>query len=133
MTRTAPPKLIAFGLAVLGIVAATTTNADQPPLKDEDRPWYLRTPVRPQVPPVKDGDWAKNPIDSFILAKQESAGLVPSQPADKLTLIRRVTFDLTGLPPTPEEVQAFLKDESPSAYELLVDRLLASPRYGERW
>ena len=75
----------------------------------------------------------KNPIDAFILAKLEEKGLAPSKPADRRTLIRRVSFDLIGLPPTPEEVEAFVADPSPDAYEKLVDRLLASPHYGERW
>jgi hypothetical protein len=77
--------------------------------------------------------WPKNPIDAFILSRLERVGLQPAPPADRLTLVRRVTFDLTGLPPTPEEVSAFLHDARPDAYERLVDRLLASPHYGERW
>ena len=82
---------------------------------------------------MKNAAWVKNPIDAFILAKLEEKGLAPSRPADRRTLIRRVSFDLIGLPPTPEEVEAFAGDPDPSAYEKLVDRLLASPRYGERW
>jgi mono/diheme cytochrome c family protein len=78
-------------------------------------------------------DWSRNPIDAFILSTLLKRGLAPAPEADKPTLIRRVTFDLTGLPPTPEEVDAFLADQSPNAYERLVDRLMASPRYGERW
>ena len=84
-------------------------------------------------PVGQDPDWVKNPIDAFVLAKLEEKGLAPSPPADRRTLIRRVSFDLIGLPPTPEEVEAFVADPSPDAYEKLVDRLLASPRYGERW
>src|SRR5262249_52543801 len=76
--------------------------------------------------------WVRNPIDALILAKLRENGLSPSPQADKFTLIRRVTLDLTGLPPTPEEVDAFLKDDAPEAYEKVVDRLLASPRFGER-
>src|SRR5262249_55395676 len=75
----------------------------------------------------------RNPVDRFILARLEAKGLAPSPPADKRTLIRRATFDLTGLPPTPEEVSAFASDPSPGAYQRLIERLLASPRYGERW
>jgi len=75
----------------------------------------------------------RTPIDAFILAKLEEKKLTPNSPADKITLIRRVTLDLIGLPPTPDEVQAFLNDTSPQAYEKLIDRLLASPHYGERW
>ena len=83
-------------------------------------------------PPAR-ADWAANTIDQFILDGLQKRGLSPNQPADKRTLLRRVTFDLTGLPPTPEEVEAFLADRSPLAYERVVDRLLASPRFGERW
>ena len=88
---------------------------------------------RQAVPAVKDARWAKTPIDRFILAKLEAQGIPPAPAADRRTLIRRATFDLTGLPPTPEEIDAFEKDKSSSAYEKVVDRLLASPRYGERW
>jgi hypothetical protein len=95
--------------------------------------WAFLPPRRPDLPHVKDADWARSPIDAFVLARLEKAGLRPAPPADKLTLLRRVTFDLTGLPPTPREVDAFLADTSPDAYEKVVDRLLASPHYGERW
>jgi Protein of unknown function (DUF1553)/Protein of unknown function (DUF1549)/Planctomycete cytochrome C/F5/8 type C domain len=95
--------------------------------------WSLRPLARPAVPAVKNGAWVRTPIDAFLLAVMEQKGLHPSPPADKPTLLRRVTFDLTGLPPTPQEIDAFLKDASPDAYEQVVDRLLASPRYGERW
>jgi hypothetical protein len=94
--------------------------------------WAYETPVRPPLPPVKNGAWARNAIDFFILARLEKEGLAPSREAARETLIRRVTLDLTGLPPTPAEVDAFLADTSPDAYEKLVDRLLASARYGER-
>ncbi|HYT91262.1 MAG TPA: DUF1549 domain-containing protein, partial [Gemmataceae bacterium] len=94
--------------------------------------WSLLPPRRPELPPVKDTHWPRNPIDHFILARLEREGLRPSPEADRVTLIRRVTLDLTGLPPTPAEVDAFLADTSPNAYEKVVDRLLASPRYGER-
>ena len=96
-------------------------------------PWAL-TPVRRPVPPAaRDTAWVANPIDAFILAKLEAKGLHPAPPADRRTLIRRVAFDLTGLPPTPAEIQAFLADKSANAYEKLIDRLLASPHYGEHW
>ena len=95
--------------------------------------WSYQPVKMPAVPTVKDPSWVKNPIDAFVLAKLEEKGLAPSKPADRRTLIRRVSFDLIGLPPTPEEVEAFLNDPSPDAYEKVVDRLLASPRYGERW
>jgi hypothetical protein len=94
--------------------------------------WAYIPPKRPDLPEVKNTAWTHNPIDNFILARLESEGLTPSPEADKVTLIRRVTFDLTGLPPTPAEVDEFLRDKSPSAYEKVVDRLLASPQYGER-
>ncbi len=95
--------------------------------------WAWKPPVRSSVPTVKDQAWVKNPIDAFILAKLEEAGLKPAAPASREQLIRRVTFDLIGLPPTPEEIDAFVKDDSPDAWEKLIDRLLASPHYGERW
>ena len=95
--------------------------------------WAYVKPVRPAVPVVKDAAWCRNPIDNFVLAKLESEGLKPSAEAGKRTLIRRVYLDLIGLPPTPEEVDAFLTDTSADAYEKVVDRLQASPRYGERW
>ena len=87
----------------------------------------------PALPAVKNAAWCKTPVDRFILAKLEAKGLQPAPPADRRTLIRRVTYDLLGLPPTPAEVRAFEADQSPDAYEKLVDRLLASPRYGEKW
>src|SRR5579871_3179785 len=93
--------------------------------------WAFVRPVRPPLPKVRLKSWPRNGIDAFILAKLEEEGLQPSPPADRATLIRRVSLDLTGLPPTPQEVDAFLRDKSPNAYEKVVDRLLASPRYGE--
>jgi hypothetical protein len=94
--------------------------------------WAFVPPKRPTEPAVKLKSWPANPIDRFILAQLEKEGLKPSPAADRRTLIRRVTFDLTGLPPTPAEVQAFLNDTKPGAYERVVDRLLASTHYGER-
>ena len=75
----------------------------------------------------------KTPVDAFVLARLEKEGLMPAKPADRATLLRRVTFDLTGLPPSPEEIDAFVNDPSPNAYAKVVERLLASPHYGERW
>jgi len=95
--------------------------------------WAFSPPQHSPVPNVKNATWARNPLDAFILTKLEEKGLQPSPAADKRTLIRRATFDLTGLPPSPAEVQAFLDDNSPDAYPKLVERLLASPQYGERW
>lgn len=94
--------------------------------------WSFITPVRPALPAVSAEAWARNPIDRFVMARLDREGLKPSPEATKDRLIRRVTLDLTGLPPTPQEVDAFIVDRSPDAYEKLVDRLLASPRYGER-
>src|SRR5262245_13653283 len=106
-----PPKLEAY---------------TEPDLSAEDRAfWSFKPPVRPAVPAVKDAARVRNPIDAFVLGKLEAKGIKPDVEADKRTLIRRVTFDLTGLPPTPAEVDAFLKDSSPDAYEKVVDRLLA--------
>jgi len=103
---------------------------------DEGAPWgkhwAYEAPVRPEPPTVKKANWAKNSIDHFILARLEQEKLAPSPEASKTILIRRVSLDLTGLPPTPAEVEAFLADTSPQAYEKVVDRLLESPRYGER-
>jgi mono/diheme cytochrome c family protein len=94
--------------------------------------WAYEAPRRWPLPPVKDSEWPLNEIDSFILARLEEEGLSPSPEADRVTLARRLHFDLTGLPPSPEDVAAFAADESPGAYERLADRLLASPALGER-
>ena len=96
-----------------------------------ERHWAFIPPERPETPAVRDTRWPENPIDHFVLQRLEASGLAPSPRADRATLIRRVTLDLTGLPPTPGEVTAFERDESPEAYDTVVDRLLASPRYGE--
>jgi hypothetical protein len=95
--------------------------------------WSLQPVRRPPLPATCQTDWCRNPIDHFILARLEGHGLKSAPAADRRTLIRRLSFDLLGLPPTPEEVEAFVRDGSPRAYERLVDRLLASPHYGERW
>jgi hypothetical protein len=95
--------------------------------------WALQKVTRPALPAVHNPGWVRNPIDAFVVSQLEAKGLTPSPPADRVTLIRRVSLDLIGLPPTPEEVEAFLSDRSPNAYENVVDRLLASPNYGERW
>ncbi len=94
--------------------------------------WAYETPERPQLPAVQNAAWCRNPVDRFIMARLEKEGLTPAPEATRATLIRRVTLDLTGLPPTPNEVDDFLADHSPSAYERLVSRLLASSRFGER-
>ena len=95
--------------------------------------WAFQPIAKPAPPAVKDSAWPRNAIDRFILAKLEEKSLRPGKSADKRTLIRRATYDLTGLPPTPEEVGAFVADESSEAFRKVVDRLLSSPRYGERW
>jgi mono/diheme cytochrome c family protein len=95
--------------------------------------WAFQPVQKPPLPAVKNAEWARTPLDRFILARLEAQGLAPSPPADKRTLLRRVTFDLTGLPPTPEEVAAFEADSSPEAFARVVDRLLASPQYGACW
>ena len=95
--------------------------------------WSFIPPKRPELPTgLKDAKWVRNPIDAFVLQRLEREGLKPSPEADRATLLRRVSLDLTGLPPTPAELDAFLADTSPNAYEKVVDRLLRSPRYGER-
>ena len=111
--------------------AGTITD---PLVRDEDRQfWAFQKPQPVTVPPVRGADRVRSPIDSFVLHKLEEKGLTLSPAANRLTLIRRATFDLTGLPPAPAEVEAFVADESPRAYDDLIDRLLASNRYGERW
>ena len=95
--------------------------------------WSFRPVAKPPLPPVKNAAWCVSPIDRFVLSKLESKGLKPAPAADRRSLIRRVSFDLVGLPPTPEEVETFVNDQSPNAWEKLIDRLLASPHYGERW
>lgn len=95
--------------------------------------WAFKTPQRPALPNVSDKKWPSTPIDNFVLAKLDAEKLKPSPEADKITLLRRLSLDLIGLPPTPEEVDAFLTDKSPNAYAKQVERLLASPHYGEKW
>jgi len=95
--------------------------------------WAFVAPVRPRAPNIKQAKWVSNPIDAFILERLETEKLAPSPEADRTTLLRRLSLDLIGLPPTPEEIDAFLNDHSPRAFEKQVDRLLASPHYGERW
>jgi mono/diheme cytochrome c family protein len=106
-------------------VAKSTTPASQH--------WSFRPISRPAEPAVKNPAWVRNPIDRFVLARLEKENIAPSPEADRVTLLRRVSLDLTGLPPTPQEVEDFLNDKRPDAYERVVDRLLASPHYGERW
>src|SRR5580698_9124630 len=95
--------------------------------------WSLQPVKKSPVPMVRDQAWVKTPIDAFVLAKLEEDGLKPNPAADRITLLRRATIDMTGLPPTQQEIDQFLNDKSPNAWEKVVDRLLASPAYGERW
>ena len=103
------------------------------PAADPRDHWAFQPVQRPNLPAIAHGDWVRNPIDAFVVAEYERRGLRPRPEADRHVLLRRVYLDLTGLPPTREELQAFLADESPLAYENVVEQLLASPRYGERW
>ncbi|MEO7653161.1 MAG: DUF1549 domain-containing protein, partial [Bryobacteraceae bacterium] len=108
--------------------------AARPVITAEQRAFWSFQPVRrPDVPRTRNRKWAKTGIDRFLLARLEAEGLAPANAANKYTLIRRVTFDLTGLPPTPDEVSAFIADQSANAFAKIVERLLASPHYGERW
>jgi mono/diheme cytochrome c family protein len=115
-------------------VASTAPKSKEYTITPAQRAYWAFQPVRrPEPPKVKELSWIKTPTDNFILTKLEEQGLAPVRSADKRTLIRRASYDLTGLPPTPEEVEAFIQDSSPRAFAKVVDRLLASPRYGERW
>ena len=115
------------------LVAGKSTR-DRSKVTDDDRKfWSFQPLAKPELPTVKSEDWCRTPIDPFILAKIEKKGIAPSPAADKVTLIRRAYFDLIGLPPTPEQVEKFVNDTAPNAFEKVVDELLASPHYGERW
>jgi cytochrome c553 len=117
--------------AASGAVAGSPSAFD---LGERKRTHWAWKPIRPQTPPsVRDANWPRDPLDRFILAKLDDKGLSPAKPADKRTLLRRLYFDLIGLPPTPEEVETFLHDTSSDAVEKVVDRLLSSPHFGERW
>jgi hypothetical protein len=133
-------------LLLLSVLArrATAINDPKPPTsspahtdaydwKKWSQFWSFQPVRKPPLPTVKNTAWPRNPIDLFVLSKLEQNNLAPAPEADRVTLIRRLTFDLLGLPPTPEEIRAFVADTSPDAYEKLVDRLLASPHYGEKW
>jgi hypothetical protein len=116
------------------LIAEESVSVEEPPISATDRGhWAFRPIVRPELPRGGRMDEARHPIDRFVLAQIEARSLAPLPEANRNTLIRRLTFDLTGLPPAIEEVNRFVENDSPDAYEALVDRLLASPRYGERW
>src|SRR4029077_2687067 len=129
VTRHLTATLVGLALTA-GIVYTAETDAVTPAPRSF---WSLQPGKKSPVPAVKNKQWVKTPIDSFVLAKLEEASLQPNPPADRLTLLRRATIDMTGLPPTQEEIQQFLSDKSPNAWEKVVERLLASPAYGERW
>jgi hypothetical protein len=114
--------------------ASWTKRAAKKEFSEEEKNFWAYLPVsRPVAPKVRDAAWVKSPIDAFILRELEEKGLNPAPPADRLTLLRRATYDLTGLPPTEAEIRDFLSDDSAAAFDKVVDRLLASPRYGEKW
>jgi hypothetical protein len=127
------PVAAAAALALSLSFAVAAAAISKPFSAQQKRWWAFQKVVKPPVPEVSQKDWVATPVDAFVLAKLEEKGIKPNPPADKITLLRRVSLDLTGLPPTPEETQAFLSDNSSDAWAKVVDRLLASPRYGERW
>jgi hypothetical protein len=134
MSPTPVASRLWLALCVLLTSAWTAGAADDYVIPADKRDhWAWKRPTRPSLPAVKNQAWSTNPIDAFVLAKLEAAGLTPAPAATREHLIRRVTFDLTGLPPTPAEIDAFVTDPAPNAYENVIDRLLASPHYGERW
>ena len=131
-------KIGLFVLFALLVVANITLGQEKAPSEPELTPadkshWAFQSPKNSPLPTVKNSTWVNNPIDLFILEKLEAKRLAPSQPASKEHLIRRATLDLIGLPPTIKEINAFQNDQNPNAYESLIDRLLSSPHYGERW
>src|SRR5580765_1005210 len=128
----APCCLALIGAAAPG-TAAPSDSAEVAFTPKERAHWAFQKMAHPKPPKVQQTDWVRNSIDAFVLAGLEAKGLRPAPPADKITWIRRATFDLIGLPPTLEEVDAFLADNSSKAFEKVVERLLGSPRYGERW
>src|SRR5678815_1918144 len=123
------------------VLGAQTVNAplkepsSLPPPAQNSRTDHcsFKPPQRPPVPEVKDRKWVRNALDAFVLTRLEKDGIQPSREADRIALIRRLSLDLTGLPPAPAEVEVFVNDQGEHAYELLVDRLLASAHFGEQW
>src|SRR5262245_42442416 len=121
-------------LAVLALACGVWAASDNLPVTAEEiNHWAYQKVEKPKIPAVGNRAWVKTPVDAFVLAKLEGQGIKPAPAADKITLLRRATFDLTGSPPTPEEINSFLADNSPGAFEKVVDRLLDSPHYGEKW
>ncbi|MCZ2340307.1 MAG: PSD1 and planctomycete cytochrome C domain-containing protein [Bacteroidales bacterium] len=113
--------------------ADTGKRVERPPVGPDKNYWAYQPVQRPALPAVRDVAWVKTPVDAFLRAKQEAAGIRPVAPATKAVLCRRAYYDLTGLPPTPEQIDAFVADPAPDAYARLIDTLLASPQYGEKW
>ncbi len=131
MTHT---KLIKFGILSFALISIGWAVADEPKFKPSHlKHWAYKQFVKPAVPTVANKAWVKTEVDAFILRDLEKNQIAPAKAADKITLLRRATFDLTGLPPTPEETKNFLADNSAKAYEKVIDRLLASSAYGEKW
>jgi mono/diheme cytochrome c family protein len=127
-------RWIAGGAPEVAVEPDVATASDDPLVTDQDREfWAFQPPRRVAVPPVSDAAQIRNPIDAFVLDKLTANGLTLSSDASRATLLRRASLDLTGVPPDPDEVEAFLADQAPDAYEKMIDRLLDSPRYGERW
>lgn len=124
---------LAVELALTAACGAAEFPPEEPIVELDRRHWSFEPLIRPAVPGASKHGWCRTPVDRFILARLEREGLQPLPQADRFTLLRRVTFDLTGLPPTVAEIDAFVADAEPGAYERVVDRLLASPAYGERW
>jgi hypothetical protein len=124
---------------IVAVVVAVAAESDSAPAANswtqpsQQGHWAYQPVYRPQSPQVQNKDWVRSPIDALVLARMEAKGVKPSQDAGRTALIRRATLDVWGMVPTPEQVKAFVEDKSPDAYEKLVDRLLASPHYGERW
>ena len=132
MPNSAWKSALAAGLVCVLAFGQPTPSSDEQRVLARKNWWSFRVPVRPEVPAIKDA-WVRNPIDALLLAAMQDKGLRPSPELDRVRLIRRLTLDLTGLPPTPEDVKAFATDPAANAYEKVVDRLMASPHYGERW
>jgi mono/diheme cytochrome c family protein len=131
-----PPKGARLTEAEVAVIRHWIDQGAKTPAERSDAKathWSFRPVRRPDLPAVKNVAWVRNPIDAFILARLEKEGIAPAAEAERPTLLRRLYLDLIGLPPTPEEVDAFVRDRSPHAYECVVERLLASPHYGERW
>ena len=131
-TKVMPPVGTRLSTAEIGLLRAWIDQGVDWPARNPTH-WSFQKIQRPAVPAVHNREWPRNPIDNFVLARLESEGIPPSPAAGKLTLLRRLSLDLTGLSPTPDEERAFLADQRPDAYEHQVDRLLDSPQYGEKW